>query len=112
MAAEKNGFRSKYPSRCGTDGQNMFLDGGHKFPGPPVAACWALSPHLEHDLTGREKGNGDIREKHAGVAGDKPTLSPLDSAAHTMPNRKGIRERGQRRVPRAETIHNTCFASD
>lgn len=62
MAAEKNGFRSKCPSRCGTDGQNMFLDGGHKFPGLPVAACCALSPHLEHELCRIEKGNVDIRK--------------------------------------------------
>lgn len=54
-AAEKNGFRGKYPSRCGADGQNMFLDTGHKFPGLLVAAHCALSPHLEHDLTEREK---------------------------------------------------------
>lgn len=49
---------SEYASRCGTDGQNMFLDRGHKFPGLPVAACCALSPHLEHDLTKGEK-NGE-----------------------------------------------------
>lgn len=60
MAAGKSGFRSKYPSRCGTDGQNMFLDGGRKFPGLPVAAYCALSPHLEHDLTEREKGEGNV----------------------------------------------------
>lgn len=44
-------------------GQNMFLNAGHKFPGPPVAACFALSPHLEHDLTEREKqGERDVRK--------------------------------------------------
>ena len=57
-AGEKNGFRSKYPTRCGTDGQNMFLDRGHELPGQPVAASCALSPHLEHSLSGREREEG------------------------------------------------------
>lgn len=42
--------------------KTCFLDGGHKFPGLPVAACCALSPHLEHDWTEREKGEGDVRK--------------------------------------------------
>lgn len=83
MATEKNGFRSKYPSRCGTDGQNMFLDKGHKFPGPPVAVCCALSPHLECNLTARERGKGDIRKKHAAVAENKLTLSRLCAQRQT-----------------------------
>lgn len=90
----------------------MFLDREDKFPGLHVAASCALSPHLEHDLTGREKGNGDVRKKHATVAGNKLTLSLPHSTEYTTPNRKGIRERGQQRVPRAEAIHNTCCASD
>ena len=36
--------------------KTCFLDRGHKFPGPPVVARCALSPHLKHDLTGTEKG--------------------------------------------------------
>lgn len=60
------------PPDVDADGQNMFLDRGHKFPGLPVAARCALSPHLEHDLTkGEKKGRGreGLMEAGGGLSG-------------------------------------------
>lgn len=100
-------------TRCGTDGQNMFLDGEHKFPGQPVAVHCALSPHLEHGLTGREKGTTVILLRKTRCSSRKTNWLDLTphSPAHPTPNRKGIGQRGQQLVPRADTIHNTCFTS-
>lgn len=73
---EKNGFSSKYPSRCGTDGQNMFFRQGAQISWTAWSCvlCSVTPPGTQHDWK--------IWGSRAVVPENKPTLSPLDSAAH------------------------------
>lgn len=96
ISAEKNGFRSKYPARCGTDGQNMFLDRGHAFPEQPVAVSCALSTHL---LDWKREGWHWEKKKK------KTCFSSKETNLHYLPSAKLDKQHptGKRLVKGSET---------